>query len=105
MNTYRKPAEGADCTRCGLCCVAIPCGIGLMLGSPVNEPCQLLEWEDGKSKCGALSRPGGEAFARRLGIGKGCDSGPDDGEPDIYEGMTAQEYLDGGRGMYEREAT
>lgn len=96
MDTYRKPAEGLACTGCGICCIAVPCGIGQMLGSPMGEPCRLLEWNDGKSSCGALKLRDGDLYAKRLGIGMGCDSGPEPGDPDEYEGMTAREFIDAG---------
>lgn len=109
----RKPAFHTACNQCGLCCVAEPCAIARIMipGVRTTGPCPALEWKDGKSWCGMVTRPhfysslaraSGEtetevsnAIQEDLGgLGSGCDSAPMDG-PDIFRGLTAAEYLRG----------
>jgi hypothetical protein len=107
-----KPAYGAACNGCGLCCTATPCGLAMALvaGAQKGQPCPALEWEDGRSWCGLVRHPYtharglkgmrpeadlGTMFAEDLGgVGTGCDSGPPYGGGfDELVGMTAAEYL------------
>lgn len=80
------------CDRCGKCCKAIPCSIGLaLLGD--HRPCKALERkEDGTYECGLVRKtsdymPLGKEcewkddflrnlFSHMLGIGLGCCSSP-----------------------------
>lgn len=80
---------GEKCTRCGECCKAIPCGIGLdLLGD--HRPCLALELQGDEYTCGlvlyaskyvGLGQPQEELFAQVvsgiLGIGMGCDRSPE----------------------------
>lgn len=94
MNIARKPPEGEPCTRCGICCLATPCGIGMLFGAKAGQPCHMLLWnEEGLSRCGALEGPMGAVFADMLGVGHGCDSGAADDEEDDLVGMTAIDFL------------
>lgn len=86
-------AFGDKCERCGKCCAAIPCGIGLALIGD-KRPCRALERnEDGQYQCGLVVHASeyvdlgkntdwkdkflGEMFAHMLGIGMGCCSSLD----------------------------
>ncbi len=50
MDKYNSP----QCTQCGKCCKAIPCGMGLVLLGDYR-PCRALELsDDGKHYCGLI---------------------------------------------------
>lgn len=108
----RKPAYGAACNGCGLCCVAVPCSLAMAFIDQCDEakPCPALEWADGRSWCGLIRNPakyvkpilwlaiGGKAahFSASVAgdlIKGSCDSGPwEKGAPDEDLGKTAAEY-------------
>ena len=85
-----KPAFGAPCNGCGWCCWATACAIAIQhfAGARADEPCPALEFEDGRSRCGLVRRPGhylglphawadehlGATVAELLGVGRGCDA-------------------------------
>jgi hypothetical protein len=52
-----KPPMGAPCNGCGLCCLAEPCPLGVLLSRSRMGPCKALQWvEDQRQyRCGALS--------------------------------------------------
>ena len=54
-----KPVEGAPCNGCGVCCLAQPCPLGMVLSGRRNGACAALRWEDVTSRyiCGALVEP------------------------------------------------
>jgi hypothetical protein len=83
----RKPATGAACNGCGLCCAAEPCPLGMLLSRRRRGACRALHWDaaGGRYVCGALADPGRwlhalpRRWARRLvarwiGAARGCDS-------------------------------
>ena len=94
----RKPAYGEPCNGCGVCCLAAPCPLGMLLSRRTQGACAALAWDDAKAvyRCGALSQPwqvlqlalphGLGFLARPLSVvltrlgrrwiaaGKGCDS-------------------------------
>lgn len=86
-----KPAVGAPCNGCGVCCAAEPCPLGQLRFLRRQGHCPALEWQDGHYRCGLLARPGHylpglparwQAGARRLlarwiAAGRGCDSAVD----------------------------
>lgn len=55
-----KPAEGAPCNGCGLCCAAEPCPIGVLVSRRVTGVCRALLWNDSERRylCGMVSSPG-----------------------------------------------
>ena len=83
-----KPAEGKPCNGCGVCCLAEPCPVGMLISRKRRGACDALRWDEAQARyrCGLLSAP--EAFvrpawlaagvvrlARRLiAAGQGCDS-------------------------------
>ena len=86
----RKPAFGAPCNGCGICCLAEPCPLGVLISRRRHGACDALRWDGAQSRyrCGAVSEP--EAvlgarwrwlaapfarLARRwISAGSGCDA-------------------------------
>jgi hypothetical protein len=85
-----KPAEGAPCNGCGLCCLAEPCPLGVVVSRRRKGACVALRWSDAEQRylCGMVADPGGvtgfthpwavralSALARRwIASGVGCDA-------------------------------
>lgn len=85
-----KPAQGAPCNGCGLCCLAEPCPLGVLVSRRRTGACAALRWSDGEGRylCGMVADPGGvtgfthpwlvramAAWARRsIAAGVGCDA-------------------------------
>ncbi len=92
-----KPALGAPCNGCGICCLVEPCPVGMVLSAKRQGACDALHWDAqlANYRCGALVRPGEvlhevlprmvrslsgvlapllAALARRaIAVGVGCD--------------------------------
>jgi hypothetical protein len=82
-----KPAVGAACNGCGLCCAAEPCPLGMLLSRRRRGACVALEWHEGAAhyRCGALASPSrwlpwlpgavaGALTRRWIAAGRGCDA-------------------------------
>lgn len=85
-----KPAVGAPCNGCGVCCLAEPCPLGMVLSGRRRGACAALRWAevDKRYVCGAISDPAGvlpmrwrwAAFLLRrlaprwVAAGQGCDA-------------------------------
>jgi hypothetical protein len=85
-----KPAEGAACNGCGVCCAADPCPVGMLVSGRRNGACDALAWDDGQRRyrCGMASDPSRvlrwlpaalAPLVRRLSLrwiaaARGCDS-------------------------------
>lgn len=85
-----KPALGAPCNGCGLCCLAEPCPVGMLLSRRRTGACTALRWreKEGRYVCGLLAEPGEvlgwcslrlqrlvQRLARRwIAAGVGCDA-------------------------------
>ena len=82
-----KPASGAPCNGCGVCCAAEPCPLGVLLSRRLRGACRALAWDAERSRyvCGALAHPERHlrwlpaAWAKRLvrrwiAAGDGCDA-------------------------------
>lgn len=82
-----KPAPGAPCNGCGVCCAAEPCPLGMLLSRRRTGACVALRWDAGPARyrCGVVQEPGAylrwlpAAWARRAALrwiaaGAGCDS-------------------------------
>jgi hypothetical protein len=54
-----KPATGAPCNGCGLCCAAEPCPLGMLLSRRRRGVCAALRWSPRERRylCGALAEP------------------------------------------------
>jgi hypothetical protein len=55
----QKPAEGATCNGCGVCCLTEPCPLGALLSGRRRGACDALRWSDGEQlyRCGAITAP------------------------------------------------
>ena len=82
-----KPAVGADCNGCGVCCAMEPCPLSHGLLGHRNGSCPALVWQGTRYGCGMVIEPakhvrwlpdGLESFAahlarRWIAAGTGCD--------------------------------
>jgi hypothetical protein len=83
-----KPAVGAPCNGCGVCCLSAPCPLGIVLSGRRTGACAALRWDGGRYVCGAISQPAdvlgpgwrwaapllGRWARRWVAAGIGCDS-------------------------------
>lgn len=85
-----KPAFGDPCNGCGVCCLAEPCPLGILISRRRRGACSALRWDAGARlyRCGALSDPSSVLGARWswaapwlqrlagrwIGVGVGCDA-------------------------------
>ncbi|MFN3914827.1 MAG: hypothetical protein ACK4K3_07905 [Aquabacterium sp.] len=51
-----KPPEGAPCNGCGVCCLAEPCPVGMIISRRRTGACHALVWRDDERRyrCGLL---------------------------------------------------
>ncbi len=84
-----KPAVGATCNGCGVCCATAPCPIGIVVSRRTRGACAALVWVDDARmyRCGLIDRPAAflpgslrrcapsvARIARRyVSAGSGCD--------------------------------
>ena len=54
-----KPAVGARCNGCGVCCLAEPCPAGVLLSGSRTGACRAVRWDDmlGLYRCGVIVAP------------------------------------------------
>ena len=54
-----KPALGAPCNGCGICCLAEPCPLGVVLSGRRTGACRAVRWNEGavRYECGAITQP------------------------------------------------
>lgn len=87
-----QPAPGAPCNGCGLCCLAEPCPLGMLVSRRRQGACAALRWSDAQQRylCGMLADPGDVTGWRRpwavrwmralagrwIAAGVGCDAAP-----------------------------
>jgi hypothetical protein len=100
-----KPPLGAPCNGCGVCCLAEPCPVGVLVSRRTKGACKALVWSDQASgyQCGLLVGMGPAAahraqkrppwwrrmaralwlrWARRMiSAGSGCDASLDVAAP------------------------
>jgi hypothetical protein len=74
-----KPAIGEPCNGCGLCCLAEPCPLGMLLSLRRTGRCRKLRWSDAERRyrCGVLDHGGRlqrRLAARWIAAGAGCDA-------------------------------
>ena len=91
-----KPAEGAACNGCGVCCLAAPCPVGMLVSRRRSGPCDALVWSAAARRyhCGMLTEPERHVgwlgrwtqrpMRRWIAAGQGCDSDLEvgSGQPD-----------------------
>jgi hypothetical protein len=81
-----KPAAGAQCNGCGVCCASEPCPLGVLVTRRRQGACTALLWEPGdmRYRCALASRPtvwlawlpaalASRLAKRRIAAGRGCD--------------------------------
>jgi hypothetical protein len=83
-----KPALGAPCNGCGICCALETCPAGRLRFWQAAGPCPALQWSDIERRyhCGLLLHPGlylpvpaaletftARCMARWIAAGTGCD--------------------------------
>jgi hypothetical protein len=74
-----KPAIGAACNGCGVCCLSEPCPLGVLVSRRRSGACAALNWDDAvaRYRCGLADAKQTllAALARRwIAAGRGCDS-------------------------------
>lgn len=85
-----KPPTGQPCNGCGLCCLAEPCPLGMLVSRRRRGACAALQWQEGQRRyvCGLVADPAAalgvrvpwllrmvSALARRwIAAGVGCDA-------------------------------
>ena len=54
-----KPAVGAPCNGCGVCCAAQPCPVGMWVSRSTQGRCAALLWNDAEQRhrCGVVAEP------------------------------------------------
>ncbi len=54
-----KPATGAPCNGCGVCCLTEPCPVGALVSRKRSGVCSALRWDPAQRqyRCGALVEP------------------------------------------------
>lgn len=54
-----KPAVGAPCNACGVCCLLEPCPLGVVLSGKRQGACAALRWlpQERQYRCGAVMAP------------------------------------------------
>lgn len=54
-----KPAPGAPCNGCGVCCASEPCPLGILASGRREGRCAALVWHDGSARyrCGLVESP------------------------------------------------
>jgi hypothetical protein len=88
-----KPAEGAACNGCGVCCAWQPCPLGVLASRRLQGACTALRWDDalGLYRCALVQDPATvwpglprllhaplAHLARRwIAAGAGCDCSAD----------------------------
>lgn len=52
-----QPALGAPCNGCGVCCLAEPCPLGMVISRKRSGACDALRWDEGLLvyRCGAIT--------------------------------------------------
>lgn len=77
-----KPALGAGCNGCGVCCLAEPCPAGMLVSLRRRGACRALRWSDEERcyRCGLMQDMSGRRtpwarwVQRLIAAGAGCDS-------------------------------
>jgi hypothetical protein len=72
-----KPALGAACNGCGICCLSEPCPMGMLLSLRRTGACRALRWDEAAARyrCGLMAQRALRLIvARWIAAGRGCDS-------------------------------
>lgn len=83
-----KPALGAPCNGCGVCCLSEPCPLGVVVSRRFKGACAAVQWDETSRRyqCGVLAeakQPTWRWLVRRwIAAGLGCDAALEvDSEP------------------------
>jgi hypothetical protein len=94
-----KPALGAPCNGCGVCCLAEPCPIGIVVSHRRTGACAAVRWDEPQQlyRCGMVEDPLrqlgwrraphglsawlGRRLRRWIAAGAGCDASLTTGPP------------------------
>ena len=92
-----KPRLGEPCNGCGVCCLAEPCPLGVLVSRRRHGACSALRWDEDLAlyRCGMVSAPRTvlgrrwqflapliQRLARRwISAGSGCDASIRVGSP------------------------
>jgi len=74
-----KPAFGAPCNGCGVCCLTQLCPLGMLRYRRARGPCPALRWENDRQRyaCGMLAGARHRLtrwwVRRMIAAGQGCD--------------------------------
>lgn len=54
-----KPPAGAACNGCGVCCLAAPCPLGMLVSRQRSGACSALRWDETRLRyrCAMVSQP------------------------------------------------
>ncbi|RZL09204.1 MAG: hypothetical protein EOP40_10625 [Rubrivivax sp.] len=79
-----KPALAQPCNGCGVCCMAEPCPVGVLVSQRRHGACKALRWvqEESRYRCGLLTisqrhwwdRLWRAWMQRVISAGSGCDA-------------------------------
>ena len=74
-----KPREGQPCNGCGVCCLAEPCPVGVIVSLKRRGACKALRWDAAQTRyvCGLLAGRRGlfkRLVSRWIAAGQGCDA-------------------------------
>mgnify|MGYP003597837311 CR=1 FL=1 len=72
-----KPAYGAPCNGCGVCCLMEPCPIGIIVSRRRKGACSALRWDAAAQhyRCGLMDKAVLRPMVRRwIAAGSGCDA-------------------------------
>ena len=78
-----QPARGDACNGCGVCCLAEPCPVGMIVSRKRRGACVALRWDDAhhRYRCGMMSKRIGwwpnllrRLMQRYIAAGQGCDA-------------------------------
>ena len=94
-----KPALGAPCNGCGVCCLAEPCPVGILVSRRRTGACVAVRWDEAEQlyRCGMVEDPLrrlgwsraprawntwlGHRLRRWIAAGAGCDASLTTGPP------------------------
>ncbi len=71
-----KPAVGAACNGCGVCCLSEPCPLGMLVSLKLRGACHALRWDEAaeRYRCGLMASALGPVVKRWIAAGTSCDS-------------------------------
>ncbi|MEO8297224.1 MAG: hypothetical protein ABI574_05395 [Burkholderiales bacterium] len=71
-----KPAWGAPCNGCGVCCLVAPCPVGVLVSRRRQGACSAVRWDEAQTRyiCSLAGHALlGRLVRRFIAAGEGCD--------------------------------